>query len=90
MAFTDYRSVFDVIRKHKLYGQKGQVIAPATDAPPFAERPPRPDAVGARWCAPTTVVEVVHKGWTDGGRLRQPVYRGIRDDLDVDQVHAES
>ncbi|OWK38848.1 hypothetical protein [Fimbriiglobus ruber] len=37
MAFTDYRSVFDVIRKHKLYGQKGQVIAPATDAPPFAD-----------------------------------------------------
>jgi bifunctional non-homologous end joining protein LigD len=60
------------------------------DTQPFAERPPRPDAVGARWCEPTTVVEVVHKGWTDGGRLRQPVYRGIRDDLDVDQVHAES
>jgi bifunctional non-homologous end joining protein LigD len=58
-------------------------------APPFAQRPPRPDALGARWCEPSTVVEVVHKGWTEGGRLRQPVYRGIRDDLDVDQVHAE-
>jgi len=60
------------------------------DNPPFAERPPRTDAVGARWCEPSTVVEVVHKGWTEGGRLRQPVYRGVRDDLDVDQVYAES
>lgn len=60
------------------------------DAPPFAQRPPRPDSVGARWCEPSTVVEVAHKGWTEGGRLRQPVYRGVRDDLDVDQVHAES
>jgi bifunctional non-homologous end joining protein LigD len=60
-----------------------------TDAPPFAERPDRPDAVGARWCEPTVVVEVVYKGWTDGGKLRQPVFRGVRDDLDADQVHAE-
>jgi bifunctional non-homologous end joining protein LigD len=61
-----------------------------TDAPPFAERPPRPDSVGARWCEPTVVVEVVHKGWTDGGKLRQPVFRGVRDDLDPDQVLSES
>lgn len=51
------------------------------ERPPFGERLPRPDGVGARWCEPLTVVEVAHLGWTDGGRLRQPVYRGIRDDL---------
>jgi bifunctional non-homologous end joining protein LigD len=60
------------------------------DPPPFVERVPRPDSVGARWCAPTTVVEVAHLGWTDGGRLRQPVYRGVRDDLEPDQVLQES
>jgi bifunctional non-homologous end joining protein LigD len=60
------------------------------ELPPFSERLPRPDGVGARWCEPVTVVEVAHLGWTDSGRLRQPVYRGVRDDLDPDQVHEES
>ena len=46
------------------------------ELPPFDERLPRPDGVGARWCEPLTVVEVAHLGWTEGGRLRQPVYRG--------------
>lgn len=61
-----------------------------TDRAPFAERVPRPDSVGARWCEPLTVVEVAHLGWTDGGRLRQPVFRGVRDDLDPDQVRLET
>ncbi len=56
---------------------------------PFSERVPRPDGVGARWCEPVTVVEVAHLGWTDSGRLRQPVYRGVRDDLDPEQLHQE-
>ena len=56
---------------------------------PFGERLPRPDVVGARWCEPVTVVEVAHLGWTDGGRLRQPVYRGIRDDVPPEQVGQE-
>jgi bifunctional non-homologous end joining protein LigD len=59
------------------------------EAAPFRERLPRPDGVGARWCEPLTVVEVAHLGWTEGGRLRQPVYRGVRDDLEPDQVHHE-
>lgn len=59
------------------------------DRSPFRERLPRPDALGARWCEPVTVVEVSHMGWTDGGKLRQPVFRGIRDDLDADHVRLE-
>jgi bifunctional non-homologous end joining protein LigD len=59
------------------------------DQPPFGERLPRPDGVGARWCEPLTVVEVAHLGWTEGGRLRQPVYRGVRDDLQPEQVQQE-
>lgn len=57
---------------------------------PFRERVPRPDGVGARWCEPSTVVEVGHLGWTEAGRLRQPVFRGVREDLDPDEVRLES
>ena len=59
------------------------------EASPFAERLPRPDANGAHWCVPDVVVEVSHLGWTDGGKLRQPVFRGIRDDLVPADVHHE-
>ncbi|HEY0812225.1 MAG TPA: non-homologous end-joining DNA ligase [Pseudonocardia sp.] len=48
---------------------------------PFHERLPRTEEKGARWCLPEVVVEVSHMGWTDQGKLRQPSYRGIRDDL---------
>jgi bifunctional non-homologous end joining protein LigD len=56
---------------------------------PFAGPVPRAEAAGARWSVPTTVVEVAHLGWTDGGRLRRPVYRGVRHDLDPEHVGAE-
>lgn len=58
-------------------------------ASPFVDRLPRPDTVGARWCRPDVVVEVSHLGWTDAGKLRQPVFRGIRDDLEPTDVHHE-
>jgi bifunctional non-homologous end joining protein LigD len=61
----------------------------ATARPPFAERVPRVDAVGASWCEPLTVVEIAHAGWTAGGRLLQPVLRGIREDLHPDQVQLD-
>ncbi len=59
------------------------------DGSPFAATIPRADAAGAHWCEPVVVVEVGHTGRTDGGRLRQPVFRGLRDDLDPDQVQLE-
>ncbi|MBO0848860.1 MAG: non-homologous end-joining DNA ligase [Pseudonocardia sp.] len=52
------------------------------EKPPFAEPLPRLDAAGARWCAPRLVVEVSHTGWTEGHRLRHPVLRGLRPDID--------
>jgi bifunctional non-homologous end joining protein LigD len=55
----------------------------------FTEPVPRADAVGAHWCEPLTVVEVTHTGWTDAGRLRQPVFRGVRDDLDLEHMLIE-
>jgi len=57
---------------------------------PFHERLPRTEEKGARWCQPEVVVEVSHMGWTDQGKLRQPVYRGIRDDLHAADVYQEA
>ena len=53
---------------------------------PFAEPLSRPDAAGVRWCEPLAVVEVGHTGRDAGGRLRQVVFRGVRDDLDPEHV----
>jgi len=60
-----------------------RLAAVSAPSPPFSERLPRLDAAGAHWCEPGIVVEVDHLGWTKDGRLRQPVFRGIRDDLDA-------
>ena len=56
---------------------------------PFDTPVPREDAVTARWVEPRLVVEVRHLGRTEGGRLRQPVFRGIRDDVEPDDVRDE-
>ena len=56
---------------------------------PFNADVPRLDAAGALWCEPVVVIEVRHLGWTTGGRLRQPVFRGVRTDLDPAEVRRE-
>ncbi len=50
-----------------------------TDSP-FVDEVPRVDARGTRWVEPTLVVDVDTHG-TGYDRLRQPSYRGVRDDL---------
>lgn len=67
---------------------KGRLVD--ADGSPFRERLPRPEEKGARWCVPEVVVEVSHMGWTEAGKLRFPVYRGVRDDLDPGDVRQES
>jgi bifunctional non-homologous end joining protein LigD len=57
---------------------------------PFSTEIPRLDAAGATWCEPSVVVEVRHLGWTTGDRLRQPVFRGVRSDIDPAEVRRES
>ncbi|HLL92192.1 MAG TPA: DNA ligase D [Solirubrobacteraceae bacterium] len=56
-----------------------RLLAPlARKSSPFSagERPPR-EAV---FCQPRLVVEVEFASWTDGGSLRAPVYKGLRED----------
>lgn len=59
------------------------------DKPPFDDVIPREDALGTTWVEPRVVVEVRHLGRTEAGRLRQPVFRGIRTDVDPDDVRDE-
>jgi bifunctional non-homologous end joining protein LigD len=52
-----------------------------SDTSPFCDDVPRDDAMGTVWVRPELVVEVAALGVTDGGRLRQPSYQGVRLDL---------
>jgi DNA ligase D-like protein (predicted ligase) len=47
------------------------------DTAPFAD-PPR--LAGVTWLAPRLVAQVAFLEWTDDGRLRAPVFLGLRDD----------
>jgi bifunctional non-homologous end joining protein LigD len=53
---------------------------------PFAEHIPTADARGAVWVTPRLVGEVRFQSWTDGGRLRHPIWRGLRDDIEASDV----
>jgi bifunctional non-homologous end joining protein LigD len=54
---------------------------------PFAE-PPRTNEP-AHWVAPKVVVEVKFAEWTGDGRLRQPIFLGVRDDKTARDVTIE-
>ncbi|GAB2753820.1 hypothetical protein GCM10027273_35530 [Nocardioides pakistanensis] len=51
------------------------------DASPFCDEVPKIDATGTVWVRPEVVVEIAALGVTNGGRLRQPSYQGVRFDL---------
>jgi bifunctional non-homologous end joining protein LigD len=53
----------------------------AIDTSPFADEVPREDALGTQWVDPVVVVDVDTHRPTPGQRLRQPSYRGVRNDL---------
>jgi bifunctional non-homologous end joining protein LigD len=58
---------------------------------PFAEVPKMPkvrkdDVV---WVEPELVAEVRFAEWTHDGRLRAPVYQGLREDKEAEDVHRE-
>ncbi len=59
-----------------------EVLEPLrTDRSPFCDEVPRVDASGTTWVRPEVVVEIAALGVTPGGRLRQPSYLGVREDL---------
>lgn len=48
---------------------------------PFLDRLPSADSRGTQWVLPDLVADLSYHGLSEGGRLRQPVWRGIRSDL---------
>lgn len=51
------------------------------DESPFLDQIPRVDAQGCQWITPQLVADLEYHGVSEGGRLRQPTWRGLRDDL---------
>lgn len=55
--------------------------------PPFdVSSVPGGDRRAAHWLDPLLVAEVTYSGWAADGRLRHPVWRGLRFDVDPDSV----
>ncbi|MBA3889948.1 MAG: ATP-dependent DNA ligase [Gemmatimonadaceae bacterium] len=51
---------------------------------------PKPAVRGATWVTPSLVVEVRYNEMTDAGKLRQPVFIGLRDDKRAAEVTLET
>src|SRR4051812_19747833 len=79
---------FDEAEIQKLLGKLRPL---ETKTPPFREVPKMPkvrrDAVV--WVEPKLVCEVSFGEWTHDGRLRQPVYQGLREDKAAREVRHE-
>ena len=61
------------------------------EASPFAEVPkmPRVRRDDVVWVEPKLVAEIRFAEWTHDGRLRAPVYVGLREDKEAEEVHRE-
>jgi bifunctional non-homologous end joining protein LigD len=57
--------------------------------PPFSPRPPGWLGRNAHWVAPRLVCEVEFTEWTAEGKIRHPVFQGLRDDKPASQVTRE-
>jgi len=60
------------------------------DSPFDVGRPTGPKARFAVWCEPELVCEVSWTEWTNEGTLRQPAFKGMRDDKDFREVVRET
>jgi bifunctional non-homologous end joining protein LigD len=56
---------------------------------PFDGPVPPEHARTAVWVEPRLVIEVAFDRWTRAGRMRAPVYKGLRDDIDPEDVARE-
>jgi bifunctional non-homologous end joining protein LigD len=59
------------------------------DSPFDVGKPTGPKARFAVWCEPELVCEVSWTEWTNEGTLRQPAFKGMRDDKDPQEVVKE-
>jgi bifunctional non-homologous end joining protein LigD len=68
----------------------GQLQPLAIPAPALAVPPPRAYTANAQWVKPVLVAEVGFTEWTPDGRLRHPVWRGLRPDKAAADVRVDS
>jgi len=66
---------------------KEKLAALAADEPPFADKP---RDVKGHWVKPKLVAEVAFTEWTAEGRVRHPVFQGLRTDKDPNAITRES
>ncbi len=76
-------SGFDESRLRALFAQ---LQALETRSSPFAQRVRER---GAHWVRPELVAEVSFTQWTTDGRIRHPVFRGLRDDKPASAIRRE-
>ncbi len=69
-----------------LHGLKARLATLATGKPPFFETP---RGVKGHWVKPRLVAEVAFTEWTGDGRVRHPVFRGLRNDKDPEAITRE-
>ncbi|MCO5101381.1 MAG: DNA ligase D [Burkholderiaceae bacterium] len=70
----------------RLRALSARLQALATQGSPFAQRVRER---GAHWVRPELVAEVSFTQWTTDGRIRHPVFRGLRDDKPASAIRRE-
>lgn len=66
---------------------KSKLTALATETMPYAQRP---KGVKGHWVKPRLVAEVAFTEWTSDGRVRHPVFHGLRTDKDPAAITREA
>ncbi len=77
---------FDALALESLLGRLETL---RRETSPFTDRLPRAAGRVAGWVEPRLVGEVGYTEWTGDGRLRHPVWRGLRPDKDPEEVVRE-
>ncbi|SFG59235.1 bifunctional non-homologous end joining protein LigD [Actinopolymorpha cephalotaxi] len=76
--------------QHKLADLTARLAPLEQRTQPFDQRLPTAESRGAHWVRPVLVGEVAFAEWTRDGRLRHPVWRGLRPDKEPGDVVRES
>ncbi len=80
---------FDRKMMEAIHARLAPLAADQSPLPVVEKNPPREIARGVTWVRPEVVCEVKFTNWTEEGRLRAPVFVGLRPDIDPQEVVRE-